>query len=94
MIAEHNSVKEVLMSHVHELREALVEHGVELQKIDVEINHNFGQSMANTQGDLNGPQSGRRGLTSATGAAGNEANRAEEIRPVHIRGDALVDMFA
>lgn len=92
--AEHQSVKEILMSHVHELRKALAEHGVELQKIDVEISHYFGQSMANTQRDLNGPQSGRRGLTSAPGVAENRPECAEEIRPVHIRSDALVDMFA
>ncbi len=92
--AGHQSVKEILMSHAHELREALAEHGVELQKIDVEISHYFGQSMANTQRDLNGPQSGRRGLTSAPGAAGNEPEGAEEIGPIRIRRDALVDMFA
>ena len=94
MIAEHHSVKEVLMSHVHELREALVEQGVELQKIDVEINHNFGRSMANAHRNLNGPHSGRGGLTSVSSAAENAPMGTDETTPAHIRSDALVDMFA
>jgi len=57
MIAENSSVKELLMSHVHELREALVEQGVKLDRVDVQINYNFGQSLANLK---EGPKGGRR----------------------------------
>ena len=45
MTAEHHSVKELLLNNIHELKEALVQHGVKLEKVDVQINHNFGQSL-------------------------------------------------
>ncbi|MBE9582743.1 MAG: flagellar hook-length control protein FliK [Proteobacteria bacterium] len=92
MIAEHHSVKEILMSHVHELRDALVEQGVELQKIDVEIKHNFGHSMANAQRDLHGAQSRRHNPASSFGESEGEAVIADAAG--HMRGNALLDMFA
>jgi flagellar hook-length control protein FliK len=45
MTAEHHSVKELLLNNIHELKEALVQHGVKLETVDVQINHNFGQSL-------------------------------------------------
>ncbi len=55
MIAEHHSVKELLMNNVHELKEALVQHGVKLEKVDVQINSDFGQSLnASKEGTDNG----------------------------------------
>jgi flagellar hook-length control protein FliK len=93
MIAEHHSVKELLMSHVHELRDVLVQQGVELQKIDVEINHNFGHSMANAQRDLSGAQSRRHSPASSFGESEGEAVIADEAAG-HMRGNALLDMFA
>ena len=55
MTAEHHSVKELLLNNIHELKEALVQHGVKLEKVDVQINHNFGQSLnASKEGTDNG----------------------------------------
>ena len=45
MTAEHHTAKELLLNNIHELKEALVQHGVKLEKVDVQINHNFGQSL-------------------------------------------------
>jgi len=45
MTAEHHSVKELLLNNINELKEALVQHGVKLETVDVQINHNFGQSL-------------------------------------------------
>ena len=58
------------------------------------LQYYFGQSMANTQRNLNGPHSGRGGLTSVSGAAENAPKGTEETTPAHIQSDALVDMFA
>jgi flagellar hook-length control protein FliK len=55
MTAEHHSVRELLLNNIHELKEALVQHGVTLEKVDVQINHNFGQSLnASKEGTNNG----------------------------------------
>ena len=53
MITENSSVKELLLSNVHELREALAEQGVKLDRLDININHNFDQSLANSKEGLN-----------------------------------------
>ena len=45
MTAEHQSVKELLLNNINELKEALVQHGVNLEKVDVQVNYNFGQSL-------------------------------------------------
>ena len=49
MIAENSSIKELLLSNVHELREALVEQGVKLDRLDIQINYNSGQSLTNSK---------------------------------------------
>ena len=60
MIAENSSVKELLLSNVHELREALVEQGVKLERLDININSNFGHSLANSKEGLKeGPRWGQ-----------------------------------
>lgn len=46
MLAENSSVKEVLISSVHELREALVEQGIRVERIDVQVNSSFQDSLA------------------------------------------------
>jgi len=51
MITENSSVKELLLSNAHELRDALVEQGVKLERLDVQINHNSNQSLAHTKED-------------------------------------------
>jgi hypothetical protein len=49
MITENNSAKELLLSNIHELREALLEQGIKLDRLDVQINYNFNQSLANSK---------------------------------------------
>jgi len=62
MITENSSVKQLLLSNVHELREALVEQGVKLERLDVQINNDSGQSLANSKEGLKEGQSqGRNG---------------------------------
>lgn len=52
MITENSSVKELLLSNAHELREALVQQGVKLDRLDIQINYNFDQSLANLKEGL------------------------------------------
>jgi len=94
MITEHHSVKELLMSHVHELRESLVEQGVKFERIDIQINYNFGQSMAQAQRDLKQAQSWRQRLSGASPISGSEGDIPEEAALANMRSNALLDMFA
>lgn len=60
MIAEHHSVKELLLNNIHQLREALLHQGVKLDKVDVQIDYSFGQSLnSSKQGTNSGSESGR-----------------------------------
>ncbi len=49
MITENSSVKELLLSNVHELRGALLEQGVKLERLDVHIDYHFSQSLAHSK---------------------------------------------
>jgi len=93
VITEHHAVKELLMSHVQDLRQALVEQGVELQGVDIEIDHHFGQSLANAQRDLNRTDSWRLNPPSPSGALETGPERAEEVTEPSVSSDALLDMF-
>jgi hypothetical protein len=52
IVTENSSVKDLLLLSAHELREALVEQGLKLERLDVQINHDFGQSLANSNEGL------------------------------------------
>jgi len=52
MVAENSSVKQLLLSNAHELRQALVDQGVKLERLDVQINYDSGQSLANSKEGL------------------------------------------
>jgi flagellar hook-length control protein FliK len=54
MIAEHHSVKELLLNNIHQLKEALLHQGVKLDKVDVQIDYNFGQSLNGSKEGTNG----------------------------------------
>jgi len=93
MVAENQYVKDLMVSHVNELREALVEQGVELQKIDVEINQNFGHTMANAEKESHRARMWAHSMSSAQGEP-----EEEMIGPLamarHFGSDGRVDMFA
>jgi len=94
MIAEHHSVKELLLNNVHELKEALVQHGVKLEKVDVQINYNFGQSLnASKEGTENG-QGWRRDIDGERFHSDNHTEGPHE-RPINIMsGSNLLDLLA
>jgi len=48
----NNIAKELLLANVHELREALLGQDVKLEKMDVQINYDFNQSLANSEEGL------------------------------------------
>jgi flagellar hook-length control protein FliK len=52
MIAENITVKELLLSNVHELRNALAEQGVKIEGLDVQVGHDFNHSLADSKEGL------------------------------------------
>ncbi|RLB27917.1 MAG: hypothetical protein DRH11_17985, partial [Deltaproteobacteria bacterium] len=49
MIAENGTVKDLLLAHVHELRETLMNQGLKLERVEVQINQSFGQLLGNAE---------------------------------------------
>ena len=94
MIAENNSVKELLQSNVHVLREALVEHGVKLEKIDIQINYDFDQSLSNLKEGPKEEQGEDQAINGAPFLA--EDDKADPLsgHRIMVTGDHLLDLMA
>lgn len=91
MIAEHSSVKELLLSNVHELRGALVSQGIKLENIDIQINYGFGQSLAGSkEGKRWNQDSGGRGAFISKNSA--EVLQSEPLKMVV--GNNLLNLVA
>lgn len=52
MIAENSTVKELLLSNIHELRNVLAEQGVKIEGLDVQVGHDFNHSLADSKEGL------------------------------------------
>jgi hypothetical protein len=94
MITENNSVKEFLISSIQELRETLLQQGVKLDRIEVQVNYNLGQSMAQARRGQNGFQRQREGQRNGPGMLAGNGDVSETTTPRIIRADALVDLMA
>jgi flagellar hook-length control protein FliK len=51
ILAENNTTQKLLKTHTSELKAALLEHGIRLEKIDVQVSFNFDQSMSQAKQD-------------------------------------------
>jgi flagellar hook-length control protein FliK len=71
--AENSSVKELLLSNIHELRETLQSQGIRIDKLDIQLNNDFNQSLANFQ---EGRQKESR-ASSGDGAGEDQVNHDE-----------------
>lgn len=52
MITESSAVKELLLSNIHELKNALIEQGIKIEELDVQVKHDFNHSLANSEQEL------------------------------------------
>ena len=94
MVIENASVKELLKSNIHELRASLVEQGVKLAKVDVQINYDFGQSPSNSQESFKGPQQGNQGLNGEPAVAENEGEDSQTESLSSPQNDHLLNLVA
>jgi hypothetical protein len=94
MTTENNSVKEFLVSSIQELRDSLVQQGVKLERLDVQVNYNLGQSMAQARRGQNGFQRQSQEQRNGSGALAGNGDVSETTTHRFIRADALVDLVA
>ena len=82
------------MSSIQELRDSMVQQGVKLERLDVQVNYNLGQSMAQARRGQNGFQRQREGQRGGSDALAGNGDVSETTTPRIIRADALVDLVA
>jgi len=94
MIIENSTVKELLLSSAHELRQALVEQGVKLEKLDIQINYNFGQTLTNSKESSKQNQRGTEGTRSMSSIGENGSEQSQTMQRIMLRDDRLLDLTA
>jgi flagellar hook-length control protein FliK len=94
MIADDYSARELLLNNVHELKEALVQHGIKLEKVDVQINYDFGQSLNASKERTDNGQEGRKEFHGEESYSDNHIERSHEKSLNTMPGSNLVDLVA
>jgi hypothetical protein len=94
VIIENSSVKELLLSNAHELRQALVEQGVKLEKLDIQISYNSGQLLTDSK-ESSKQNQGRGKRTNSISLIGeNGSEQTQIMQRIMLRGDRLLDLMA
>jgi flagellar hook-length control protein FliK len=84
IVVESAAAKEMLLSHANELKAALGDQGLRLDKIDVETQSDFGRSMAQAGREF-GQSGGQGGRRNGGGPMRGTAAREERITPGMVR---------
>ncbi|MBW1715894.1 MAG: flagellar hook-length control protein FliK [Deltaproteobacteria bacterium] len=88
---ENSSVREVLLSNVHELRETLVEQGVKLERLDVQIDYHFNESMGQSKESPRDRQEWIQEIDGISSVAGDDRPDSVSLPWIMLTGDhALV----
>jgi flagellar hook-length control protein FliK len=93
MTADRQATKEILLSHVNELKQALGEHGIKVEKVDIQISYNFNESAPDDKGysaNESSGKKGRHGLASSLLDAEDGLEDSENIS----RNDSSLDLMA
>ena len=94
MTTENHSTRDILLSNVHELREALGEQGVKLERIDIQIDHDFDRSFANFKEGLKEGQDQSQGFANEQLWADDDQGD-NESKPLEKNvSDRLLDLVA
>lgn len=94
MTTENHSTRELLLSNIHELREALGEQGVRLERIDIQIDYDFNQSSANFREGLKEGQDQGQGFANKQLLAGDDQGDNESKPHNKNVSDHLLDLVA
>jgi hypothetical protein len=94
MIIENSSIKDLLLSNAHELRQALVEQGVKLEKLDIQISYNSGQTLTNSKESSKRNQRWGKGSNSISSIGENVLEQQQIMQRMMLRSDSLLDLMA
>jgi flagellar hook-length control protein FliK len=93
IVTEHQGTRETLLSHANELKSSLAEQGIKLEKVDIQFDHSFDQSMSHWRQDLNKMFDKRRRKSGVVLNGEPEAfvdDQSERIRA----GEGVLDLVA
>ncbi|HIJ55061.1 MAG TPA: hypothetical protein HPQ03_02940 [Deltaproteobacteria bacterium] len=94
IVTEQIAAREILMSHAGELRTHLTEQGMRVEKIDIQFDQSFDQSMANARNESNRSNERRQqGARSIPGSHPAEAVSEESPQPIRVR-EGILDLVA
>lgn len=94
MLTENNLVKELFLSNAHELRDALVEQGIKLEKLDIQINYNSDHSFANWEEEPNDEEGWIQGFTGTMSMAEDDMDQSLSRHKDMGTGNYLLDLVA
>jgi hypothetical protein len=94
MITENGTTKELLLSNIQELRDSLVEQGVKLEKVDIQINYNFEQSLANSKEGTKEQRRPNQDIDDVTYMSKHNMENSASGNPVGIKNNNLLDLVA
>jgi hypothetical protein len=93
VITEQQAAREMLQSHMHELRSLLNEQGLRLEKLDVELSQNFEQTMTSARQGHNRRKERRRG-SAANIVKKNTISAAEALAPKNGVNEGVLHLLA
>jgi len=93
--AENSTVKELLLSNIHELREMLQGQGIRLDKLDVNISQDFNQTFSNLHEGTEKEQGSNQGEDGKTPYLDHDDNQEGHFESRELSGhDSIVDLVA
>jgi flagellar hook-length control protein FliK len=92
MITENSTVKELLLANTHDLKEALVEQGVKLEKVDVQIGGHSNQTLSDLKEGLKEGRHGNQGEKASDSHLKDHGTNNHAGPPMPLNKDQLLDL--
>lgn len=86
--------KELLLTHIHELRETLGDQGIKLEKVDVQIDFDFKESFADSQKETQDERKQRNGATNGAFESQDSADPAARKSDREGSSNRALDLIA
>ncbi len=94
LITENSAVKELLLANANELKEALVEQGVKLEKVDVQIGDHSNQTLNDQKEGLKEGRSGKQGDKPGSSHPNDPRAEGQAGPTMPFKKDQLLDLVA
>lgn len=82
IVTEHHATRDMLLSQAQDMKTVLADQGIRLDKIEVDVSGNFGQSMAHARQDAGNASKERKGRDSDMFSLGKVTSNEESEEPV------------